>query len=150
MSFETLPDDETRIERERWFSMSFTAAGPDRYAGPISTHALLLEVDIRRAFVAGAWISTITLAFAAIEAQFRQVFAGDYENRAQLLFGENADLNWLRNLRNSIVHAGQPGLPSPVWGSSPGDLLGTHANLEANARRAVAIMFRENYGRRPA
>lgn len=149
MPFEILPDDDPQVERDRWFSMTFTVVSPKRY-GPISTHALLLEIDIRKAFVAGAWISTISLAFAAVEAQFRQVLKGDYDSRAQMLFGKDADLDWLRNLRNSIIHAGRPGLPSPVWVGYAGDLLATHADLEASARRAITIMFRANYGRCPA
>lgn len=128
--------------------MAFNAAGPNRYKGPISTHSLLLEVDVRIAFVSGAWLSVIAIAFAAVEAQFRQVYNDDYESKAVSLFGSNPDLQWLRTLRNEVLHAGAPGGKSNLWKVVSPDLRESHAALEADARRAIEVMFRSNYANR--
>jgi hypothetical protein len=137
-------DESLIVERDRWFSSSFSECRPKRY-GPISTIALLLEVDIRAAFCAGAWLSVIVLAAAAIEAQFRQVYREDYDSKLIDLCGSSGDLHWLRELRNEILHASKPGTKSSLWKHSANDLRACHAALEPEARRAVSIMFRNLY-----
>ena len=132
-------------ERDRWFSLTFVECGPKRYE-PISTSALLLEVDIRAAFCAGAWLSVIVLAAAAIEAQFRHVYTDDYDSKAFDLYGSNGDLHWLRELRNEILHASKPGTKSGLWKESVSDLRACQGALEPEAKRAVSIMFRSVYG----
>jgi hypothetical protein len=136
-------------ERDRWFSSAFTESRPQRYE-PVSTSALLLEVDIRAAFCAGAWLSVIVLAAAAIEAQFRQVYREDYDSKSFDLYGLNEDLHWLRELRNEILHAPKPGMKSSVWKRSASDPRACQAALEPEAKRAVSIMFRNVYAGRAA
>lgn len=135
-------------ERDRWFSLTFIEFARNRY-GPISTSARLLEVDIRAAFCAGAWLSVIVLAAAAIEAQFRHVYLEDYDSRAVDLYGRDIDLHWLRELRNEILHVSKPGTESSLWKQSFSDVHACHGALEPEARRAVAIMFGSVY-RAPA
>ncbi|MEF8747200.1 MAG: hypothetical protein V5B31_04935 [Candidatus Accumulibacter propinquus] len=49
-------------ERRRWMDETFDANKKERSERLLSSHALLLEIDIGHAFCAGAWISTIVLA----------------------------------------------------------------------------------------
>jgi hypothetical protein len=139
--------DETLIaERDRWYSLAFIGCGPKRYGLPISTNALLLEIDIRTAFRSGAWLAVIVLAAAAIEAQFRQVYKDDYENSASKLYGVSEDLHWLRELRNEILHASKPETESSLWKRPTEGLHASQALLEPEARRAIEVMFRTVYG----
>ena len=142
--------DSLNEERDRWFSRAFLECRARRHAQPISTSAMLLEVDIRTAFCAGAWLSVIVLAAAAIEAQFRHVYTEDYEGTAVALYGTNADLHWLRELRNEILHVSKPGSKSRLWKLAPNDLQACHQALESEAMRAVSIMFSSVYGARDA
>src|SRR5690606_17233808 len=104
--------DVESAERDRWFSMALIELGAVRREDAYSSHALLLELDARLAFRAGAWLSVITICFAAVEAQYRQVHKQDYDSCANSLFGSDLDLQWLRKIRNQISHAGEPGTPS--------------------------------------
>lgn len=142
--------DSVSVERDRWFSRAFLDVGPKRYGRPISTTALLLEVDIRAAFCAGAWLSVVVLSAAAVEAQFRHVYTEDYESNAFALYGKNPDLQWLRELRNEILHVSKPGSSSNLWKGNPNDLRAVHHALESEAKRAIAIMFSTNYSQSAA
>jgi hypothetical protein len=142
-------DESLIAERDRWFSSTFTECRPRRYE-PVSASALLLEVDIRSAFCAGAWLSVIVLAAAAIEAQFRQVYTEDYDSKTFDLYGPNGDLHWLRELRNEILHASKPGTKSRLWKQPTSDLRACQAAMEPEAKRAVSIMFRTIYAARAA
>ncbi len=136
--------------RYRRFSQAATAAGPLRNGQVISSHALLLEVDLRLAYCAGAWLSVIVLACAAIEAQTRQVTACDYSSPALDLFANDPNLQWLRKLRNELVHAPEPGTASQLWKVTGGDVAANQRELEAEATRAVELMFQAIYNRRAA
>jgi hypothetical protein len=137
-------DEALIAERDRWFLSTFTEYRPKRYE-PVSTSALLLEVDIRLAFCAGAWLSVIVLAAAAIEAQFRQVYTDDYDSKTFDLYGPNGDLHWLRELRNEILHASKPGTKSRLWKQPTNNLRACQAAMEPEAKRAVSMMFRTIY-----
>jgi hypothetical protein len=132
--------------RSRRFSMAAINAGPLKNGQLISSHALLLEVDLRLAYCAGAWLSVIVLACAAIEAQERQVTAKDYSSPARDLFANNDELHWLRMLRNELVHAGEPGSVSRLWQVAGGDIGANQRALESDATRAVEVMFQAIYG----
>jgi len=127
--------------------MAFSQNARRKYGRPISRSALLLEVDVRVAFRAGAWVSVIVLAAAAIEAQFRHVFTDDYDTKANRLYGDNPDLHWLRELRNEILHVSPPGTRSQLWKVAGANLRLTHDALEPEARRAVEVMFQSVYRR---
>ena len=144
-----LPSQEATLEdqRSRRFLLAASAAGPLRSCQAISSHALLLEVDLRLAFCAGAWLSVIVLACAAVEAQHRQVSSNDYASPARDLFAGRPELQWLRSLRNELVHAGEPGTKSRLWRVGGGDIGANQRALEDDAIRAVEAMFKEIYGR---
>ncbi|MBK7415260.1 MAG: hypothetical protein IPJ38_09300 [Dechloromonas sp.] len=75
-------------ERSLWFDSAFDAVKNYRgFPSLLSSHALLIEIDIRLAFCAGAWISTIVLACAAVEAKFRQIDSDDFKTKSETLFG---------------------------------------------------------------
>lgn len=134
--------------RNRRFSYAALAGGPLRNGQVISSHSLLLEVDLRLAYCSGAWLSVIVLASAAVEAQSRQVTTNNYTASARALFADDADLQWLRSLRNELVHAGEPGSRSQLWKVGGGDIRANQAALEDEATRAVEVMFRTIYGRK--
>jgi hypothetical protein len=129
------------------FSQAFSSARPVHFGRPISSHALLLEIDLRIAYCAGAWLSVIVLAQAAIEAQERQVTKGDHKATAQELFGSDPDLTRLRALRNELVHAAMPRTPSKIWKVPSTDFGAAQQALEGEATRALQVMFRTIYGR---
>lgn len=135
-------------QRNLRFSKSFSSAQPVRSGLTISSHALLLEIDLRIAYCAGAWLSVIVLSQAAIEAQERQVTQGNYKANAKELFSADPDLKWLRGLRNELVHAAEPGTPSQVWKVPATDFGLAQQSLEGEATRALEVMFRTIYGRR--
>ena len=136
------------VHRSRRFSLAAIAAGPLKNGQVISSHALMLEIDLRLAYCAGAWLSVIALACAAVEAQARQVTANDYSSPARDLFADNPDLQWLRTLRNELMHAGEPGTASQLWKVGGCDIGANQRALEAEATRAVEVTFRAIYGSR--
>jgi hypothetical protein len=87
------------------------------------------------------------LAFAAIEAKVRQIDSDDFQTKVAQLFGSDPDLVWLREMRNELMHSGKPGTPSMIWMVEGHDIASTHKALEADAKRAVEIMFRTIYGK---
>lgn len=136
--------------RERRFSLAAATAGPLKIGQEISSHALVLELDLRLAYCAGAWMSVIVLACAAVEAQARQVKAKNYLSPARDLFASNPELQWLRALRNEVVHAAEPGTKSQLWKVGGGDIGANQQALEEEATRAVEVMFQAIYGRKSA
>jgi hypothetical protein len=139
----------TDIENERWLWYNRAAeagrGNKNIYNRVFSSHALLLEIDLRRAFFAGAWISTIVLACAAVEAKFRQIDCEDFNTKSKDLFGANPDLDWLREMRNELMHSKPVGSPSLIWMVEGHDLGETHTALESAAKRAIEIMWRVMY-----
>lgn len=134
---------EVDIQNQRliWFVRAFDSVQSKRAKPLHSAHTFLLEVDLRKAFCAGAWISAIVLACAAIEADLRQIELSDFSSRARDFFGSSTELNWLRAFRNELMHAGKPGTKSVIWQVEGHDISDTHASLEKSAKRAITIMF---------
>lgn len=113
----------------------------------LSTQGLLLLRDIERAFCAGAWLSVVVLAYAVVDATLRDVVTGDYKSKGVDLYRSNPDLDWLRNLRNAIVHVSPPGSASVLWKLPASDLSACHEALEEDAQRAVALAYRHVFAR---
>lgn len=111
----------------------------------LSSLGTLLSYDIEIAFCAGAWLSVIVLAHAAIDATIRDTEFGDYDSNSSKVFGEDEDLQWLRRLRNQIVHASAPDSPKALPEEAENDVAAYQESLEPHARRAVALMFRTVY-----
>jgi hypothetical protein len=141
------PESQTLLAeaRMKWFIEAHDAERKRYLALRLSTHGLLLQYDVQRAYSAGAWLSVIVLAQAAIEASIRDIGTQDYETKAKLLFEDNVALQRNRTLRNELVHPLPPGSPSIVWSVPGGDFAACHASLEPDAKLAVQLMFQTVY-----
>lgn len=111
----------------------------------ISSHALLVLVDIEYAFRAGAWLSVIVLSQACIEATLRQVAEKGHTSPAVDFMGEDANLIGLRTLRNEILHSKEVGSESKLWKLAPNDIPACQAALEPEAKRAIKLAFHVIY-----
>ena len=67
---------ENGVERQRWLSNTHREEAHQTYPMTVSSHALLILVDIEFAFRA-AWLSVIVLSFSCVEATLRQLKADD-------------------------------------------------------------------------
>lgn len=110
-----------------------------------SSHSLLLLVDIEYAFRSGAWLSVIVLSFACIEATKRQIATNDHTSKATDLVDDDADVKWLRTLRNEVLHSKEPGTEAMIWKGTPDNIPACQAALEPEAKRAVQLAFRVIY-----
>ena len=140
-------------ERSRWLSharLRYDQKFRDGSELHLSTHGLLLQVDLQRAFVAGAWSAVIVLAQAIIEATLRDLVTQDYESKAGSVFKGHKRLERIRMLRNELLHPQAAGTESLVWRVAGGDIRANHAALEVDARRAVEYMFYVVYAQHDA
>ena len=132
-------------ERNHWLTRTREEERRTYPRMKLSTQGLLLFMDIERAYVAGAWLSVVVLSYAVIDATLRDIVTGDYKRAAREIYGANADLDWLRTLRNDIIHVSAAGTPSTLWQRPPSDLVACHAALEDDAQRAVRLAYRQVY-----
>ena len=134
--------DDRHDARRRWLANAHARYGNRRRDElHLSTHGLLLQVDLERAFVGGAWASVIVLAQAVIEATIRQLQLHDYETKAKSLFKGVKRLERIRALRNELLHPAPPGTTSLIWRVPNGDFGTCQALLEQDAKRAVEYML---------
>lgn len=137
---------EHEAERQRWLSNTHREEAHHTFPMTVSSHALLMLVDIEFAFRTGAWVSVIVLSFSCIEATLRQLKTDDYSSNAFELLGDDKDLDWLRTIRNEILHSGEPRSVSKLWKlPSSDDIPACQASLEPEAKRAVRLAFRVIY-----
>jgi hypothetical protein len=136
---------EEAVAREKWLTEAEYRARRTYLILNLSTHGLLLQVDVRRAFLAGAWASVIVIAQAVIEATLRDLQTQDYRSKAKDLFLGQEDLERVRCLRNELVHPQAPGTKSLVWGVPRGDYAACHAALESDAKKAYELMLEAIY-----
>ena len=141
----TKPTELQNAAREAWWYETHEAERGNKRAGPLSTQGLLLQYDVERAFCAGAWLSVIVLAQAAIEATIRDIATSDHKTNAMGLFGDDQALQSIREFRNELVHPLPPGWPSKVWSVPNGDFAACHAAIEETSKLAVTLMFRYMY-----
>ena len=132
-------------ERRAWLTQAHSSVRRSYVELRISSHALLLLIDMERAFCGGAWLSLIMLGQAVVESTLRQIVAEDYSTSIGQLSGKSQDLRWLRELRNEITHAGEPGTPSKLWKLPPNNLPACHAALEDEAKKAAEIAYKHAY-----
>jgi hypothetical protein len=140
------------IDKALWDQrLKWLEATEEREAGNwgsilLSPQGTFLTYDIQAAFCAGAWISVIVLSHAAIDATIRDTELGDYKINSKQLFGGNSDLEWLRTLRNRLVHVSDPeGKQSYFSEKELEDIATFHDGLEEEAKRAVTLVFRIIY-----
>lgn len=125
--------------RSDWLSESEQSSSNPNASYLLSDKATLLTYDVHRAFCSGAWVSVIVLCHAAIDATIRDTELGDYASNSKIIFGGDADLEWLRKIRNGLVHV------SPASDPRFGNFDAYHDALEPDARRAVKLLFRVIY-----
>lgn len=109
----------------------------------LSSQGTLLTYDVEKAFCAGAWVSVIVMAHAAIDATIRDTESGDYESNAKRVFGGDPDLEWLRKRRNRLVHVTDS--PNGIPHADLDDFDIFHDSLEEDAKRSVQLLFRTIY-----
>jgi hypothetical protein len=136
--------------REEWLFHAEERARRPYALLHLSSHGLLLQVDARLAFIAGAWASVIVICHAAVEATLRDLQLHDYDTNSKGIFFEQEDLEQMRRYRNELLHPQAPGTPSLVWCLPNGDFAGCHAALETQAKNAYELMLEAMYGNREA
>lgn len=108
--------------RNGWFWRAHDInAGPQPLDLDAQAAALLAELEL--VFCVGAWASVVILAWALVEAAERRTRRGDET--------PPADVDWLREQRNRLVHVAAEGAEMPG-----------EAALEAVAQGAVRVVFK--------
>lgn len=127
------------MQRANWLENIEGASRHPNASYLLSDQATLHTYDVHRAFCAGAWVSVIVLCHAAIDATIRDTETGDYRSNSKTTFGSDPDLDWLRLKRNRLVHTTENSDPEIA------DFDVYHNALEADARRAIQLLFRAIY-----
>ena len=143
--FEEFVPESVWRERADWYSSVEERARHPMASYFISPQGTLIACDILHAFCAGAWISVIVLAHAAIDATIRDTETGDYDSSAKTAFGGDPDLKWLRVFRNKLVHVPEDPSKGPLPHLDMSDIDVYHDALEPHARRAIDLLFRTIY-----
>lgn len=135
---DTRPAHADWAERRRWFAEIVTRALDEAAAQP-GEQAETLLAELEDVFCAGAWLSTVILSAAVIEAHLRETAApgNPLENTRDLFHRLDlpAEFEELRLLRNRLVHV-QPG--APVLGP---DMHWSHGEMfERDAHDAVRLV----------
>jgi len=137
LNLNSMPDssDISHKERTAWFRETMVRAD----MGLLSDQAAALLAELETIFVAGAWVATVILAAAVIEAELRaEGDEGRFTNTGVLFreAGLGDDFDWLRQRRNALLHfTGEPALTVDMFWFQA-------AELEADARRSVTLVAR--------
>ena len=108
--------------RNEWFWRAHDVnAGPQPLDLDAQATALLAELEL--VFCVGAWASVVILAWALVEATERHVRRGDET--------PPADVDWLREQRNRLVHVAAAGAETPE-----------ETALETLAQGALRVVFK--------
>jgi hypothetical protein len=137
-----LPASHLWDARRAWFEqVEETARGAGSYL--VSEQACALTVDVQACFCAGAWLGVIVLAAAVVDAALRETGVSGFNGNSKDLIeqaGANPELQKLRKRRNSLVH-----VPKDKPAITVDQQWANRADLEAEAREAVALMFEAFY-----
>jgi hypothetical protein len=133
------PSKELWETRQRWFEQKAEPSDEGGYV--ISEQACALLADLQCAFCAGAWITVIVLAAAAIDAHLHDVegFTGNAKHAIDDA-GADPRLHKLRKRRNALIHS-NPDSPAITVDQQWSERL----RLEDDARLAVDLVFRVFY-----
>ena len=130
------PREEDWEERRLWFEEQQQQASKQG-AGKLSEQGAALAIEMQCCYCAGAWVATLLLAAAIVDAQ--NLYAGF---PADSLSDERA---WLRGLRNGLLHEDR---------SKPALTVEDHwtarEEWRRHAKRAVRIALATVYGPRAA
>jgi hypothetical protein len=132
--YDVPPTREVWESRLLWLQREEEAAQHPLGSYFVQEQACALSMDLYVAFCSGAWISVLVMAHAIADAALR---GEDTKSRPCDVFGTDADLTWLRKRRNKLVHACNASPTITVDG-----MWANQSALEADAKRAVHIMFR--------
>lgn len=137
--------------RARWFADTMAGRGPGASGGRTATvgdHAQALLVELETVFGAGAWVATVVLAVAVIEAHLREQAMAQgrvvdpYLNAGALFAEAGLDerFDTLRRARNRALHVSDPPTLTVEmhWFEA--------GRLEAEARDAVRLVAAALYG----
>ncbi|MDE0809561.1 MAG: hypothetical protein OSB69_09565 [Alphaproteobacteria bacterium] len=125
--------------RRLWFGRLIeTQTDGEGLFPPPQADALLAE--IAQVFCSGAWIATVVLAQAALDADLAENDLSDGMSLNELRHGRG--YVWLRERRNVLIHADGPG-PAVTVDSRIRDA----GALERDARRAVELVVKGLAGR---
>ena len=130
------PSQRLWMERQAWFQRRLDDTRGEMPTA-IGEQAEALLVDLQLSFCAGAWVAVVILAQTVLDADLAdRELAGEETGIVlnDIRFGR--DYVWLRNRRNDLVHdEGRTALTIR-------DQTGDRARLEAEARRAVELLFK--------
>ena len=139
------PSKELWLQRDEWLDKLIEESEVGSYM--VSDQSTALFMDMRVAYCAGAWLSVVVISVSIIDAHLRETEAMDNKIGTAKLFNEyyaceNADINWLRLLRNKYVHLNidEPALTIDKWYDS-------QKELEDNATRAIKICIKAFFQR---
>jgi hypothetical protein len=118
------PDPAQWRQRADWFWRAHDVnAGPQTL--DLDAQASLLLAELEVVYCAGAWASTVILAWTLVEATMRRTESGERE--------PPPDVDWLREQRNGLVHIASAGeVPD-------------EAGMEALAQGALRVAFKTLY-----
>lgn len=142
MDFLVCPVPTIWEERRNWFeSTNDSYAGQGSYL--VGEQACALTMDVQATFCAGAWVATIALALAVVDAQLRETELPGHEGDTRDLIdksGANPSLQRVRRRRNALMHL-DPERPAVTVD----DQWSSRMQLEDEAREAVRLMFEAFY-----
>ena len=145
-----ISQDEQIATRRLWLSRAHARYRDDWSELLLSSTGLMLQMDVERAFVAGAWAAVIVLAQAVVEATIRDLVTQDYDEKAASVFQGNKRLERIRALRNELVHPKPFGSRSLIWRIAGGGYAENHAALEDDAKHAIELMLYVIYSQKTA
>jgi hypothetical protein len=135
------PPDDLWIGRYEWLRAIEARIAHPQGSYLLSSQGAFVSFDLEIAFCAGAWVSVIILSHAAIDATIRDTESLDYRANSKILFAGDPDLEWLRKRRNSLVHVRED------YDTKQFDMMESyHPKFEADARRAIELVFRIIFG----
>ena len=131
--------------RYSWLRQNEEKESHPRASYLLSSHGIFITYDLEISFCAGAWVSVIVLAHSAIDSTIRDTEILDYRSNSKAIFNDDEELEWLRKLRNALVHV-KKGEKSKILPEGDMDNIDTyHDNLEDSAKRAMKLVYRTLY-----
>lgn len=111
----------------------------------LSSQGTFVAYDVEAAFCAGAWVSVIILAHAAIDATIRDTEALDYRSNSKAIFNADPDLEWLRKTRNALVHVSESGQSKFLPEGEMDNVAEYHDSLREAAEKSIRLLFKAIY-----
>ena len=125
--------------RQKWFEENLENGQHPLASYLVSDHSTALLVDLQSCYCVGAFIPVVILSVSIIDAQLREIEAGDNKiGTARLLkdYHTGEDVDWLRKLRNKYVHID---IDNPAL--SIDHQYANRKQMEDDARRAILIVI---------